>query len=294
MKVGYVTLIGRPNVGKSTLLNAIINKKIAITSDKVQTTRNVIEGIYNDEVSQIIFLDTPGIHKSRNGLGRNVNKMATVNINDVDIILFMLPADEEIGKGDKLIIDLFKSSPAKKYCLINKIDKIKNRNLLLEKIAYLNNNYQFDEIIPLSALKKDNISELIKTIQNDLEVGEIIYSPDLLSTNSEDFTICEIIREKILFLTREEIPHSVAVQIEENKDNEDNEREIFANIIVERKSQKGIIIGKNGQMLAKINKLSQRELKKELHQKVYLRLHVKVKEDWRNNKNSLNILGYKI
>ena len=294
MKVGYVTLIGRPNVGKSTLLNALINKKIAITSEKVQTTRNIIEGIYNDEDSQIIFLDTPGIHKSRNGLGRNVNKIALANINDVDIVLFMLPVDEEIGKGDELIMEMFKDSPAKKYCLLNKLDKIKNRNLVLEKIAHINKNYNFDEIIPLSALTKDNINELIKTIKDDLEEGEIIYKRDLVSTNSEDFTISEIIREKILYLTREEVPHSVAVQVEVNQNNENDEREIFANIIVERKSQKAIIIGKNGQMLANINKMSQRELKKELKQKIYLRLHVKVVEDWRNNKNSLNILGYKL
>lgn len=295
MKVGYVTLIGRPNVGKSTLINAIIDKKIAITSNKVQTTRNVIQGIYNDEDSQIIFLDTPGIHKSRNGLGRNINKMAILNINDVDVVLFMLPVDEEIGAGDKFIMEAVSKSEAKKYCLISKIDHVKNRNKVLERISYISNHYNFDEIIPISAKNKINVDELIKTIKNDLSERELVYSKDIKSTNTEDFMLSEIIREKILKLTHEEIPHSVAVAIEQNEmDEETKERIIFATIIVERSSQKGIIIGKNGNMLANINRMSQQEIKKEINEKVYLRLHVKVKEDWRNNENSLNILGYKI
>lgn len=293
-KSGFVTIIGRPNVGKSTFINGVLKKKIAIMSDKAQTTRNTIQGIYTDDEAQIVFIDTPGIHKPKHELGKVINSMATSSAKDVDVILFMVPFNEPLGKGDHYIMDIIKNSEVPVFLLINKIDMAKNKNEVLQTIAKYNDNFDFDEIIPISAMTLDNVDHLIQVIKDHLEEGPKFYPDDVITNHPEKFIIQEIIREKVLHLTKEEIPHSVAVQILSMEKDEDGMLNINANIIIERKSQKGIIIGKQGSMLQKIGTRSRKEIKKRLGTPVFLDLWVKVQKDWRNNEARLNEFGYKI
>lgn len=290
MKSGFVTLIGRPNVGKSTLINSIVGKKVAITSNKPQTTRNIIQGIYNDEESQIVFVDTPGIHKPQNKLGQILNKGAYYSIEDVDIVCFLIDGKQKLGKGDLFILERLKKIDKPVILIINKIDGMTKDEIFL-KIQEYKDLYDFKEIIPISALKDKNINELIKTIKKYLK-DDIKYFEDGTITNRNiKFMISEIIREKILNLTKEEVPHSVTCSVEKIKTNKDKSI-INAVVIVDRDSLKKIIIGKNGDMIKKIGTLARKDLEELLKTKVYLELYVKTIEKWRDREKYLNELEF--
>lgn len=288
---GYVSIIGRPNVGKSTLLNSILGEKIAIVTPKPQTTRNKIMGIKTLPDAQIIFIDTPGIHRPRHKLGERMVRTALEALNEVDVILFMVEPYEP-GKGDRAIIDLLKRVQSPVFLLINKIDIVKKSDILLI-IDHFKGLYPFKEIIPVSAIKQDGISLLIKTIHDYLPSGPTYYPDDLITDQMERFMVSEIIREKAMDMTEEELPHSVAVEVAGWKEREDGLISISCNIYVEREGQKAIIIGKRGAMLKSIGSAARVDIEKLLNTKVFLELWVKVKKNWRNDKQLLNELGYK-
>ena len=291
MKSGFIALVGRPNVGKSTLLNAIMGRKIAITSDKPQTTRNIIQGIYTDNDSQMIFIDTPGIHKPKNRLGKILNKEAYISMDDVDIILFLVDITENLGKGDKFIIDLFKNTSKPVILVINKIDRLP-KSEILHKIEEYKDLYDFDEIVPVSAVKGDNIDRLISVLKGKLTDNIKYYEDDVVTNVSNSFMISEIIREKILELTHEEVPHSVNV-VTEDISYDKNVVNIKAMIVIDRENLKRIIIGKQGTMIKEIGRRSRMEIEELLGKKVYLELFVKVIEKWRDREKYLNEIGYK-
>lgn len=290
IKSGFVSLIGRPNVGKSTLLNNLVGSKVAITSSKPQTTRNVIQGIYNDENTQIVFVDTPGIHKPNHKLGKILNKGAYYSIDDVDVILFLVDAKSGIGKGDEYIISKFKELSKPVILVINKIDGLSNDEIFKCIMDY-KDLYDFAEIVPVSALKGKNTSELLKVIRNYL-VDEIKYfGDDTITNRSADFMISELIREKVLRLTNEEVPHSVTCVTE--KVIRDKDKTIInAAIIVDRDSLKKIIIGKNGEMVKKIGTLARGDIEELLGTRVYLELYVKTIKKWREREKYLTELGF--
>ncbi|MFA8439572.1 GTPase Era [Pueribacillus sp. YX66] len=291
-KSGFVALIGRPNVGKSTLLNQVIGQKVAIMSDKPQTTRNKIHGVYTTKNAQVIFVDTPGIHKPKHKLGEFLTKVAEKTLNEVDLILFVVNADEQIGGGDKYIIDRLKQVSKPVFLVINKIDKV-HPEQLLPLIESYRNEMEFSEVIPISAMHGNNIESLLEQIINCLSEGPKYYPDDQLSDHPEHFIVAEMIREKVLQLTREEVPHSVAVTIEQMQRREGkNLIDVHATIVVERASQKGIIIGKNGTMLKEIGSRARRDIEKILGDKVFLELWVKVQEDWRNRSKLLKEFGF--
>ncbi|OGW54024.1 MAG: GTPase Era [Nitrospirae bacterium RBG_13_43_8] len=287
---GYVSIIGRPNVGKSTLLNSLLGEKIAIVTPKPQTTRNRIIGIKNLPDAQIIFIDTPGIHKPKHKLGETMVKTSIESLREVDIILFMVEP-QEIGRGDKFVIALLKEVQSPVFLLINKIDTIKKSDLL-PLIDTLREVYPFKEIIPVSALTKDGTELLLKKIYDYLPGGPRYYPDDIITTQIERFMVSEIIREKIAEMTKEEVPHSVAVEIVEWEERGDGLVVIRSNIYVEREGQKGIIIGKKGVMLKAIGTAARIDIERLLNAKVFLELWVKVKKDWRDNKRMLEELGY--
>lgn len=290
MRSGFVSLIGRPNVGKSTLLNSIIGKKVAITSDKPQTTRNIIQGIYNEDDTQIVFVDTPGIHKPNHKLGTYLNKQAYYSIDDVDVILMLVDANMGLGAGDKFIIERLKNVTKPVILIINKIDKI-SKEELLGKINEYKDLYNFAEIIPLSALKKNNTETVISVLKNYL-TDEFKYFDDETFTNaSEQFMISEIIREKVFNVTEEEVPHSVTCVVE-NIDFNRNSVNINACIIVDRDSLKRIIIGKQGNKIKEIGISARKELEDMFGKKVYLELFVKVIKKWRDREKYLQEFGY--
>ena len=291
MKSGFIALVGRPNVGKSTLLNAIMGRKIAITSDKPQTTRNIIQGIYTDDDSQMIFIDTPGIHKPKNRLGKILNKEAYISMDDVDIILFLVDITENLGKGDKFIIDLFKNTSKPVILVINKIDRLP-KSEILHKIEEYKDLYDFDEIVPVSAVKGDNIDRLISVLKGKLTDNIKYYEDDVVTNVSNSFMISEIIREKILDLTHEEVPHSVNV-VTEDISYDKNVVNIKAMIVIDRENLKRIIIGKQGTMIKEIGRRARIEMEELLGKKVYLELFVKVIEKWRDREKYLNEIGYK-
>ena len=291
MKSGFIALVGRPNVGKSTLLNAIMGRKIAITSDKPQTTRNIIQGIYTDNDSQMIFIDTPGIHKPKNRLGKILNKEAYISMDDVDIILFLVDITENLGKGDKFIIDLFKNTSKPVILVINKIDRLP-KSEILHKIEEYKDLYDFDEIVPVSAIKGDNIDRLISILKGKLTDNIKYYEDDVVTNVSNSFMISEIIREKILELTHEEVPHSVNV-VTEDISYDKNVVNIMAMIVIDRENLKRIIIGKQGTMIKEIGRRARIEIEELLGKKVYLELFVKVIEKWRDREKYLNEIGYK-
>lgn len=291
MKSGFIALIGRPNVGKSTLLNAIMGRKVAITSNKPQTTRNLIQGIYNDDDCQMVFVDTPGIHKPKHKLGKILNKQTYLTFNDVDIILFLVDITEELGKGDKFVIDLLQNVNKPVILVINKIDKLP-RLEILKKIDEYKDLYNFDEIIPISAIKHDNIDRLISILKSKL-TDNIKYYEDGTWTNvSTRFLISELIREKILELTNEEVPHSVSVVVEQIEYN-NNAANINAMIVVDRENLKKILVGKNGSMIKEIGIRSRGEIEQLLGRNVYLDLFVKVIPKWRDREKFLNEIGFK-
>lgn len=286
MKSGFVSLIGRPNVGKSTLLNAIIGKKIAITSSTAQTTRNVIQGVYHEDDLQIIFVDTPGIHKPQHKLGKVLNEQAYYSMEDVAVILFLIDVTQKIGAGDKFILEKLKDTKTPVILVLNKIDKLKFEELL-PIIDQYKDIYPFKEIVPVSAYKKKNINELIKTISNYL-TDDIKYFDDNTITNvSTNFIISELIREKILYKTREEVPHSVTCVIDLIEEDKRNVS-ISASVIVDRENLKKILIGKKGEMIKKIGIESREDIEALLGKKVYLDLRVKVVNNWRDKDSFLN------
>ena len=292
MKSGFVSFIGRPNVGKSTLLNSILNKKVVITSDKPQTTRNLIQGIYNEDDTQIIFVDTPGIHKAHNKLGRALNKQAYFTINDVDIIIMVVDITEKVGSGDKFVIDILKNIENKPvFLVINKIDKLP-REEILSKIEEYMSLYNFTEVIPVSARKKDNIDRLIEVIKKYLPDNIKYFDSDTVTNSSPEFIISELIREKVLELTDEEVPHSVTCIVDELYE-EEKIINIGASIIVDRENLKKIIIGKNGNMIKEIGIRARKDIEEYFGKQVYLDLFVKVIPKWRDKEKFLNMIGYK-
>ena len=291
MKSGFVGLVGRPNVGKSTLLNSIIGKKVAITSNKPQTTRNIIQGIYNEEDTQIVFVDTPGIHKPKYKLGNYLNKQAYYSINDVDIVLFLVDASDELGKGDLYVLEKLKESNKKVILVLNKIDRIKREDILV-KISEYKDLFDFAEIVPLSALKKDNVKTLVDVLKKYLPDNIKYFSDDEYTNMQIEFTISEIVREKVFNLTEEEVPHSVTCVVEQIKKEKSNYL-INVAIIVDRDSLKKIIIGKQGSKIKEIGIESRKELEELLGKKVYLDLFVKTIKNWRDKEKYLQEFGFK-
>lgn len=289
MKSGYVSIVGRPNVGKSTLLNSILEAKLAITSNKAGTTRNVIQGVYEDEDSQIIFVDTPGIHKPINKLGNILNKKAYNTNENVDLILFLVDTEAGIGKGDMFVLDKIKEEKLPVILVLNKVDRV-SKDKLLEIIMKYKDLYEFSEIFPISALKNDNVGALIKTIKNYLPNEGKIFEDNTFTNISTDFYISEIIREKVLRKTRQEVPHSVTCLVEKKIEDEDKVI-IQAVIIVDRESIKRIIVGKNASMLKSIGIDARMDLEEYFSKKVYLDLFVKVIENWRDKEKYLKELG---
>lgn len=291
-KSGFVSIIGRPNVGKSTFLNRIIGQKIAIMSDKPQTTRNKIQGVYTENDAQVIFIDTPGIHKPKHKLGDFMVKMAQTTLKEVDIVLFMVNAVEEFGRGEEFIIEKLKETKQPVFLVINKIDQL-HPEQLLELIDQYRKLHEFAEIVPISALDGNNVDALIGTIKKYLPEGPQYYPENQVTDHPERFIIAELIREKVLHLTREEVPHSVAVVIDAIQKREGGAVYINATIVVERASQKGIIIGKQGKMLKEVGKRARFDIEALLGSKVFLEVWVKVQKDWRNKMSQLRDLGFR-
>lgn len=292
MKCGFVSLVGRPNVGKSTLLNSILGMKLAITSNVSGTTRNVIQGIYNDECSQIIFVDTPGIHKPTHKLGNLMNKKAYNTTDGVDILLFLIDISKGFGRGDQFILDRIKDKGIPIFLLLNKIDQVKDKSKLLDEINKLKDIYDFAEIIPISAIKKDNVDVLISCIKKYLEESDAIYSEEELTNVSTRFIMAEFLREKILELTHDEIPHTVTCYVE-NYEEDDNVVHIQVLIVVDRENIKKIIIGKNGTMLKEIGTRARKDMERFLGKKVFLETYVKTLKNWRDQEKYFLELGFK-
>ena len=292
MKCGFVSLVGRPNVGKSSLLNSVLGMKLAITSNVSGTTRNVIQGIYNDDDSQIIFVDTPGIHKAQNKLGSLMNKKAYNNTEGVDIVLFLVDISKGFGKGDQFILDRIKDKGIPVFLLLNKIDLVKDKSKLLEDINKLKDLYDFDEIIPISAMKKDNVDLLIDCIKKKLDDSERIFSEEDLTNVTTRFIMAEFVREKVLELTHDEIPHTVTCYVE-NYEEDDKVVHIQVLIVVDRDNIKKIIIGKQGSMLKEIGTRARIDMEEFLGKKVFLETYVKTLKNWRDQEKYFLELGLK-
>ncbi|MGD6818143.1 GTPase Era [Metabacillus sp. 84] len=292
-KSGFVSIIGRPNVGKSTFLNRVIGQKIAIMSDKPQTTRNKIQGVLTTDDAQTIFIDTPGIHKPKHKLGDFMMKVAQNTLREVDLIMFMINAEEGYGRGDEFIIEKLKEVKTPVFLVINKIDQLHPDQIfpLIEKYKAL---YPFKEVVPISALQGNNVETLLQQIQSYLPEGPQYYPADQVTDHPERFIISELVREKVLHLTREEIPHSVAVVIDAIERREENASVyVAATVVVERDSQKGIVIGKQGKMLKEVGQRARVDIEALLGSKVFLELWVKVQKDWRNKMNQLRDYGFR-
>ncbi len=291
MKCGFVSLVGRPNVGKSTLLNQILKRKVAITSSKAQTTRNIIQGIYTDKECQIIFIDTPGIHKPKSKLGNMLNKKAYVMTDEVDLVLFLVDVEKGIGRGDQYILNNLKETNKEVILVLNKVDRIKKEKIL-EIINEVKDLYDFKEIVPLSALKGDNVEALKKAILPYLNDSEQYYDENQVTFVSREFMLSELLREKVLRLTQEEVPHAVTCYIESIEE-EEHIVNINAVIIVDRDSLKKIIIGKNGSMLKNIGTKARSDMEAFLGKKVFLETYVKTIKNWREREKYLIELGFK-
>lgn len=291
-KSGFVAIVGRPNVGKSTFMNYVLGQKIAIMSDKAQTTRNKIQGVYTNQESQIVFLDTPGIHKPKHELGNFMVESAYSALKEVDAVLFMVNAAEKRGPGDDFIIEKLKKIKTPVFLVLNKIDLI-SPDELLERVESYQETIPFAGIIPISVLQGNNVQELMTTLTNHLPEGPQYYPSDQITDHPEYFVVSELIREKILHLTKEEIPHSVAVTVDKMQKDEFDKVHVYANIIVERPTQKGIIIGKGGKLLKEIGVRARKDIEQLLGNKVYLELWVKVEKDWRKKKSHLQDFGYR-
>ena len=292
MRCGFVSLVGRPNVGKSTLLNELLGMKLAITSNVSGTTRNIIQGIYNDEDSQIVFIDTPGIHKPTHKLGNLMNKKAYNNTEGVDVILFLVDIYHGFDRGDEFVLNRIKDHDIPIFLLLNKIDQIKDKSILLARIAELKEKYDFAEIIPISAVKHDNLDTLIAVLKKYLPEMEKIYSEEDLTNVSTKFIMAEFVREKVLELTKQEIPHTVTCYVE-NYEEEENLVHIQVLIVVDRENVKKIIIGKNGSMLKEIGSRARYDMEKFLGKKVFLETYVKTLKNWRDEEKYFLELGLK-
>ena len=291
MRSGFVSIIGRPNTGKSTLLNNVLKTHLAIVSNVAGTTRNAIQGVYNDEETQIIFIDTPGLHKPQDRLGKLLNQDAYQSLDDIDVVLFVVDASAPLGKGDKFITQALKSTTAPVILVLNKIDKLDNEGIL-NAINTYKELYDFSDIVPISAIKDDNVNRLISVIKKYLTDDIKYYDDDTLTNTSVRFIIGELVREKILNLTNDEVPHSVTcvtTLYEEKKDIIN----INVDIIVDRDSLKKIIIGHNGQMIKNIGTYARRDIEAMLHKQIYLELYVKTIKNWRDKEKYLTELGFK-
>lgn len=285
---GFIALIGRPNAGKSTLLNQIIAHKVSIVSNKAQTTRNTIKAIKTTDQAQMIFIDTPGIHKAQHEMGRQLNRLAFASLEGVDVIYYLVDITKPIGKGDAHVLDLVRKQDLPVFLIVNKIDLVSKKELIERLMSYQELDL-FQEIIPVSALNNDNIQHLLEITEKALPEGDKLYHEDWALDYPEQFMITEIVREHILHLTKEEIPHSVAVVLDSMK--EDSKGILIqASIITERDSQKGILIGKQGSMLKQIGQNARQELVERLKKPIYLDLFVKVEPNWRNVRRALNQL----
>ena len=289
---GFVAVVGRPNVGKSTLINALIDDKIVIVSDKAQTTRNRIVCVYTDEKKQIVFMDTPGIHKPKHKLGEFMVDQAVDSLREVEAVLFVVAANEKRGPGDNFVIEQLRKVNVPVFLIVNKIDTMEKQDLL-EAIVSYENSYPFEAVVPISAKEKDNIEEVVNLLEKHLPEGPKYFPDDMITDQPERLIISDIVREKILLQTHDEIPHAIAVDVDEMKTRDDGTTYIRATIYVERDSQKGIIIGKQGSMLKLIGKQARADIERLLATKVFLDVWVKVKKDWRNKSGMLSELGYR-
>lgn len=291
-KSGFVAIVGRPNVGKSTLLNRVVGQKIAIMSDKAQTTRNKIQGVYTTDDAQLIFIDTPGIHKPKHRLGDFMVETAYSALREVDVTLFMISADQKRGKGDDFIIERLRQSQTPVFLVINKIDKV-HPDALLAIIEDYSSQMDFAEIVPISATEGNNFETLMKLLIDEMPEGPQYFPEDQITDHPEYFIVSELVREKVLLLTRDEVPHSVTVVVDSMKRDHNDKVHIQATIIVERDSQKGIIIGKGGKMLKQIGTKARLDIEHLLDDKVFLELWVKVQKDWRDKQTFLTDYGYR-
>lgn len=290
-KSGFVSIIGRPNVGKSTFMNRVIGHKIAIMSDKAQTTRNKIQGVMTRNDAQIIFLDTPGIHKPKHKLGDYMMRVANNTLSEIDAIMFMVNVNEEIGRGDEYIMEMLKNVKTPVFLVLNKIDLV-HPDALMPRIEQYQKYMNFTEIVPISALEGLNVDHFIDVLKTYLPEGPKYYPDDQISDHPEQFVVSEIIREKILHLTSEEIPHAIGVNVDRMIKENDERVRVEATIYVERDSQKGIVIGKGGKKLKEVGKRARHDIEMLLGSKVYLELWVKVQKDWRNKVNFIRQMGY--
>ena len=292
MKTGFISLIGRPNAGKSTLINQILDRKIAITSTKPQTTRTRITGIFTTSDAQMVFIDTPGIHKPKDRLNQYMVEAARSTIYEGDVIFYVVDASVPFGPGEQFILDCLKDIDVPVFLLLNKIDCMTSEEIM-RTIVKWQTRREFAEIFPLSAERGDNVDRLLETVKGYLIEGPNFYPEDAVTDQPERIVMSELIREKILRLTEEEVPHSVAVVIEHmERDESDDKLIVHAAIYTERQSQKAIIIGKQGQMIKRIGTAARRDIEELLGEKIYLKLWVRVKENWRNREGALHDFGY--
>ena len=291
-KSGFVTIVGRPNVGKSTLLNHIMGEKLSIVSNKPQTTRNNIQTILTGIDHQLVFVDTPGIHKPKHKLGEYMVNSAKDSIKEVDLVLFLINPEEEIGRGDKFIIETLKNQKAPVFLVVNKIDEF-TQERVAKTLQMYSSELEFKEIIPISALRGKNVDKLVELMIETMPEGPKYYPDDMITDVQERFVVSEIVREKALRTLREEIPHGIAVDIIQMKQSPSGTWHIEVDMLCEKDSHKGIIIGKNGQCLKKIGESARYEIEKFLGAKVNLKIWVKVRKEWRDNQNLLKELGYK-
>lgn len=290
---GFAAIIGRPNVGKSTLMNSLIGEKIAIMSDRAQTTRNKIMCILNTDNAQIMFLDTPGIHKPHHKLGEYMNKMAESSLDEVDVVLFVIDVTEKKGPGEEHILELLQRVKTPVILVCNKIDKLQDKASLIRIMESYSKLYKFAAIVPVSALTDGEFPDLVAEITKHLPEGPGYYDEDQITDQPERVIAAEMIREKVLRLTRDEVPHAIAVEVEEFKEREEGNVYIRATIFVERDSQKGIVIGARGSLLKKIGQQARKDIEGLLCCPVFLDLWVKVKQDWRNQDKALKQFGYR-
>ena len=292
-KSGFVSIIGRPNVGKSTFMNKVLGQKVAIMSDKPQTTRNKIQGVYTKDNAQMIFIDTPGIHKPKHQLGEHMMKVARNTLRETEVILFIINAAEEIGRGDEFIIDMLKNTKTPIILVLNKIDLI-HPDDLIKQIEVYKDKLDFSDVVPISALQGNNIDRLLSVIESHLPEGPMYYPEDRITDHPEHFIVSELIREKALHKLSQELPHAIGVEVLKMKgDDEGGKVKVEALIYVERESQKGMVIGKGGKMLKEIGREARKDIENLLGSKVYLELWVKVQKDWRNKPTFIRSLGYK-
>lgn len=292
MKSGFVSIVGRPNVGKSTLMNNIIGQKVAIVSEKPQTTRTRIQGIYTREKGQIVFIDTPGIHKPKHLLGEYMVKVSTRSLDEVDLIYYMTDVTRPFGGGEQFILNQLQDASVPIFLVVNKID-LAVEEQIEDFIRTFTSHMNFARVIPISAVEGTNVDQLLTDTFSYLPEGPLYYPQEDFTDQPASFIVAELIREKVLILTRDEVPHSIAVEVEEFKTPAQGKIYLRAVIYTERDSQKGIIIGKNGQMLKNIGAQSRKDIETMLDSSVYLDLWVKVKKNWRDNEANLNQLGYR-